>query len=117
MTTPTAATQAPRPELPGADVPLLAYYRAIERASDGMLVATLARDWDRLVRLEGACAVLISQLQHAARTGPRLEGEAAREKRRIMQHILGNDAQIRRLAEPWLDDLDRLLAAAPRATH
>lgn len=98
--------------------PLLGYYQALERASDDMLAAARDGDWDRVMRLEGACAVLISQLKHAAHGQPRLDAEQAREKRRLMQHILANDAQIRRLAEPWLDDLDRLLAvSSPRAMH
>jgi len=34
-----------------------------------------------------------------------------------MQRILVNDAEIRQLAEPWLDDLDDLLAARPKTIH
>ena len=34
-----------------------------------------------------------------------------------MQRILLNDAEIRQLAEPWLDDLDQLLAARNRTIH
>nr|WP_119157498.1 flagellar protein FliT [Caldimonas tepidiphila] len=96
---------------------LLAYYEAIGRASDEMLAAAQTGDWDRVMRLEGACAVLISQLKHAAHGQSQLNAEQSREKRRIMQRILANDAKVRQLAEPWLDDLDRLMAAAPRALH
>ena len=95
---------------------LLGYYQAIERASSEMLCAAREGDWDRVVRLEGACAVLISQLKHAAAQAS-LDREETREKRRIMQRILQNDAQIRLLSEPWLDDLDRILAASPRTVH
>ena len=35
---------------------------------------------------------------------------AAKAKSRIMQRILVNDAEIRHLAEPWLQDLDDTLA-------
>jgi flagellar protein FliT len=31
-----------------------------------------------------------------------------------MQRILLNDAEIRHLAEPWLEDLDKLMAGQPR---
>ena len=34
-----------------------------------------------------------------------------------MQRILVNDAQIRQLAEPWLDDLNDLLACRPVTIH
>ena len=34
-----------------------------------------------------------------------------------MQRILVNDAEIRTLAEPWLEDLDHLLAGRSRTVH
>jgi flagellar protein FliT len=34
-----------------------------------------------------------------------------------MQRILVNDAEIRQLAEPWLDDLDALLVGRPKTVH
>jgi flagellar protein FliT len=92
---------------------LLQYYEAIETASHEMLEAARAGDWDRVVKLEGACAVLISQLKHAAQQGD-LGTEEQQLKSRIMQRILLNDAEIRYLAEPWLEDLDQMLAGKPR---
>lgn len=95
---------------------LLNYYEAIERASHDMLEAARTGNWDEVVKLEGACAVLISQLKHAASQRP-LEAEEAQLKTRIMQRILVNDAEIRSLAEPWLDDLDDLLRGRPKTVH
>ena len=89
---------------------LLSYYEAIERASHDMLCAARGGNWDEVVKLEGACAVLISQLKHAANSQD-LGSTEAQLKSRIMQRILLNDAEIRVLAEPWLDDLDRIMAA------
>ena len=108
-----AALHAPLDATPA----LLAYYRAIEQASDEMLGAARAGDWDRVLRLEGACAVLISQLKHAAGLCAPLQAEDSRAKRRIMQRILHNDAQIRCLAEPRLDDLARLLGGTKPVLH
>ena len=96
--------------------PLLHYYEAIERASADMLEAARNGNWDAVVKLEGACALLISQLKHAA-AKHRLEPEAAQLKSRIMQRILLNDAEIRLLAEPWLEDLDKVLAGRPKTLH
>ena len=45
---------------------LLGYYQAIESASQDMLQAARTGDWDTVVKLEGACAVLIAQLKHAS---------------------------------------------------
>ena len=95
---------------------LLQYYEAIETASREMLEAARLGDWDRVVKLEGACAVLISQLKHAAGEA-QLEGDAVRAKARIMQRILLNDAEIRHLAEPWLEDLDNMMNGRPKTLH
>ena len=38
-------------------------YQALEDASARMLQAAQADDWDRVVELEGACAVLIERLR------------------------------------------------------
>jgi flagellar protein FliT len=105
--------------MPGAlpmNAALLNYYEAIERASMDMLEAARTGNWDQVVKLEGACAVLISQLRSAAVQSP-LGSEEMQLKSRIMQRILVNDAEIRQLAEPWLDDLDQILAGRPATLH
>lgn len=96
--------------------PLLNYYEAIEQASQDMLDAARSGNWDHVVKLEGACALLISQLKNAAAKQP-LGAEEAQLKSRIMQRILVNDAEIRHLAEPWLEQLDDILAARPKTLH
>ena len=95
---------------------LLQYYHAIEKASQDMLKAARQGDWDQVLKLEGACAVLISQLKHNA-AGKTMGEDEAQFKARIMQRILVNDAEIRQLAEPWLEELDDLLAARPKTLH
>jgi flagellar protein FliT len=87
---------------------LLDYYKAIENASQKMLEAAQTENWDQVVRLEGACAVLIAQLRSKSRT-LELAPEERKEKVRIMQRILRTDAEIRCLAEPWLNDLALLM--------
>ncbi len=96
--------------------PLLNYYEAIEQASQDMLDAARTGNWDHVVKLEGACALLISQLKNAAARQP-LGADEAQLKSRIMQRILVNDAEIRHLAEPWLEQLDDILAARPKTLH
>jgi flagellar protein FliT len=121
------------------DPQLLNYYEAIEKASADMLAAARAGHWDEVVRLEGACVLLISQLkteamrrddqadqadplESAAALRQRLqrspeEENAAGVKSRIMQRILVNDAEIRQLAEPWLQDLDDTLSGRRQVMH
>ena len=95
---------------------LLNYYEAIEKASADMLEAARSGNWDTVVKLEGACAVLIAQLKNAAQSN-QLQQNEAKEKSRIMQRILLNDAEIRHLAEPWLEDLDHMLGGRPAMLH
>ena len=95
---------------------LLNYYQAIEQASQDMLEAARGGKWDEVVKLEGACAVLIAQLKSTAVEHP-LPPDEAQLKSRLMQRILLNDAEIRQLAEPWLEDLDDLLAGRSKTLH
>ena len=98
------------------DAQLLSYYEAIESASVDMLAAARAGNWDEVVKLEGACALLINQLKQAAATSE-LGADERQLKTRIMKRILVNDAEVRTLAEPWLEDLDQLLAGRPKMLH
>ena len=106
------------------DPQLLNYFEAIERASADMLNAARAGNWDEVVKLEGACVLLISRLKNAAQVRPHEDRqpdprtiEAARAKSRIMQRILVNDAEIRQLAEPWLQELDDTLSGRRQTMH
>ena len=95
---------------------LIDYYKSIEESSLKMLDAAKSQNWDLVVRCEGACAVLIEQLRVLSRS-EQLLPELRGEKARIMQRILFNDAQIRYLAEPWLEHLDEHSAECPQFLH
>jgi flagellar protein FliT len=60
--------------------------------------------------------LLIAQLKQAAHEQS-LAAEEAKHKNRIMQRILVNDAEIRQLAEPWLEELDLMMTGRPRMLH
>ena len=93
---------------------LIDYYKAIENTSVRMVEAARCENWDEVVRLEGACAVLIEQLRHESRTQV-LSATQRAEKNRIMLSILRHDAQIRSLAEPMLDSLELAWTDLPAA--
>ena len=95
---------------------LLSYYEAIEKASADMLDAARTGNWDYVIKLESACVLLISQLKNAAR-GSALSGDECLLKSRIMKRVLGNDAEIRHLAEPWIDDLDQRIGGRATTLH
>lgn len=95
---------------------LIDYYKAIESSSARMLEAARLKDWDEVMRCEGACAVLIEQLRYQSRQ-QQLEPEQRKEKARIMQRILRNDAQIRILAEPWMAQFEQRFEGQPQVMH
>ena len=95
---------------------LIDYYKAIEDSSLKMLNAAKSEDWEQVVRFEGACAVLIEQLRARASSEELLPTERT-EKTRIMQRILHNDAQIRYLAEPWLDHCEQAFDGQRQFLH
>lgn len=86
---------------------LLDYYKAIEAKSAEMLSAAMQQDWDGVLECEKSCAVLIGELRIQS-LEVQLTAAQRKEKTRIMQSILRNDAQIRVLAEPWLATLEHL---------
>ena len=91
---------------PDHELQLLNYYEAIERASDDMLEAARAGNWDEVVKLEGACAVLITQLKHAAARQAPLAGRRAPAQ---VAHHAAHPGQRRRDPPPR-----RALAGGPR---
>lgn len=95
---------------------LMDFYRAIEDTSAKMLEAARDKDWEGVVRYEGACAVLIEQLRFQSQE-QQLLPDQRREKARIMQRILRNDAQIRTLAEPWLAQVEHMFDGQSQALH
>ncbi len=95
---------------------LIDFYRAIEESSAKMLQAAQNKDWEGVARYEGTCAVLIEQLRLKAQDEP-LAPEQRKEKARIMQRILRNDAQIRTLAEPWLAQFEHMFDGQPHVMH
>jgi len=86
---------------------LLDYYKAIEAKSAEMLAAAMQQNWGCVVECEKSCAVLIGELRVQSQELV-LTPAQRKEKTRIMQSILRNDAQIRVLAEPWLATLEHL---------
>lgn len=84
---------------------LIDCYKAIEGGSLRMLAAAHAGDWPGVAQIESDCAALIQNLKRQSRQSGQ---EAAlllpdrQEKQRILQRILGVDAQIRCLVEVGL---------------
>lgn len=101
---------------------LIDCYKAIEGDSLRMLAAAHAGDWHGVAQIESDCAALIQNLKRQWRQ----EGHQAsllpperQEKQRILQRILGVDAQIRCLVEAGLLVAagDAMVNANPKVLH
>jgi len=90
---------------------MLAYYKSVETASDAMLAAARCRDWDALVAAEQRCAAVIALLK-AADAEARLTRTELSRKAQIIRRVLAQDAEIRRLLDPRMHELEQLLNAA-----
>jgi flagellar protein FliT len=104
---------------PIAPSALLRCYAALDGASQEMLEAARAGDWDDVCRLEGACAVLIARLQEIGNADA-LPAHEQPERMRILRRIVERDAEIRRLCEPlpaWLDAAGRTVVTGPVTLH
>jgi flagellar protein FliT len=89
----------------------LARYERIARLTGQMLAAARASQWDRLTALEQECSALFAPLiAEQDRAGP-VSVEYQRCKAELIRHILADDAKIRLLVEPRLEDLAALLCA------
>lgn len=88
--------------------PLIDYYRAIETTSSSMLESAKLGAWEAVIQSESVCAILISQLRDHSHSQT-LSVEDRKEKHRIMLQIVRNDAQIRSMTDPWLDELEKVM--------
>lgn len=94
--------------------PLIERYQDVALLSREMLAAAHREDWGEVARLAAACQSLIVHLKQAAMTEP-LGAEEQKRRFELLSTILHDDAQIRACAEPWLRELERLLAIPRRS--
>lgn len=90
---------------------IMCHYQALEKASQAMLQAAQAGDWDGVRQFEERCGEVIARLRVLKMAQP-LSPQERPERLRILRSILANDAEVRRLAQPLPGVLDA--AASPR---
>lgn len=95
----------PAPRVGGG---LLEHYLGIASSSRAMVEAARAKDWQRVSRLERQCLRQVHRLKLAAKVQSLAPNEQ-RMRVQLLRKILADDAEIRRLAEPWLVELEHLL--------
>lgn len=91
---------------------IIGAYHALEGASQEMLQAARAGDWDSVRRLEGVCAQLIARLELRKQAAPPLAAheQPERLRLRLLRSLLAKDVQIRRIAQPLPACIDPLPA-------
>ncbi|MGQ0509187.1 MAG: flagellar protein FliT [Betaproteobacteria bacterium] len=94
-------------------VDALARYEEVALASNGMLEAARASDWDMLLERESRCAALIEALR-AEEVRHELDERGLARKAAIIRRLLADDAEIRRLTQPWLRSLEQMLSASTK---
>jgi flagellar protein FliT len=89
----------------------LSHYESVAAASGAMLEAARRQDWDGLAEAERRCAAVIAVLK-ASEAEARLDEADRPRKAEIIRRVLADDAEIRRLLDPRMQELERLLNAA-----
>jgi flagellar protein FliT len=91
-----------------SDDQILLTYESISRVTKQMLAAARGGDWDALVRLERDCSAHFARLFSGEDERPR-SAEFQSRKAQLIRSVLDDDARIRLLVEPWLEQLSALL--------
>lgn len=91
----------------------LAMYESMSTISEQMAEAAAACDWDRLVTLEKDCAGLARHLENNVEPMRLSDAERAR-KMDLIRGILAKDAEVRRHAEPWMEQVRQFLGGGAR---
>lgn len=87
---------------------VIATYERIRDFTSQMLEAARHSDWDRLTSVERECRTLVDTLV-SSEGGLRLSTPLQRRKVEIIRQVLADDAEIRKLTEPWMTQLEQLL--------
>ena len=88
-------------------------YERMSGLSAQMAEAARANDWDRLTALEKDCAGLARHLEARPESQPLAHAERQR-KLALIHRILDDDAEVRRHAEPWMEQVRQFLGGGAR---
>ena len=91
---------------------IIGTYENILAITAQMLDAARAADWDLLVKREQTCRDLVESLMSGRiDNNIVLEPPVRKRKVEIIRKVLADDAEIRNLAEPWMQRLQHLLTS------
>jgi flagellar protein FliT len=92
----------------------LEIYEEMSALSSRMVEAARASDWDNLIELEKSVSSLRNMLMAEEDPNGSLTPEESLRKATIIQHILDDDAEIRRHTEPWMEQLRAYLSSGSK---
>lgn len=87
----------------------MAAYESVLAISARMREAAQRADWDGLVALEAQCRAAVAPLMALGEDLPRLTPAQQARKGDIIRHVLADDAEIRLITEPWMNELEGLI--------
>jgi flagellar protein FliT len=87
---------------------VLSMYENLAGLTAQMSLAAQVGDWNTLSGLEKQCA---SQASAVATGVPALSGAPRMRKIDLLKQIMANDRAIRDVTEPWMHQLDNVMAA------
>lgn len=91
-------------------------YEFIAQLTSEMLAAARAGCWEQLIGIETGCREIFERLIAEEESTPRQHPpEVISRKAALIRQILADDAAIRRIVEPRLDELDRWLGGSSRS--
>lgn len=97
----------------------LAMYEKMSDASQRMVSAAQANNWDLLGEIEREVASMRDELIARDRSNPlgtaMLSEAERRHKAELIKKMLANDREIRRHTEPWMDSVKKMLGGASRS--
>ncbi len=91
-------------------------YRRMADASARMLSAAKRDDWNEVCAIEKECARLIAELIDIGDLSPK-DPALRQEKLELVRRVLADDAAIRLLSQPWLQNLDAMLRSPATAAR
>lgn len=95
---------------------LMSLYQTMASLSEQMVLSAQEGDWDQVTETEQKVAQIAADL--SARPTPAPRDEADRTQRVVLlKQMLRNDAIVRELAQPWLQELSRILKNGQPSLH
>jgi flagellar protein FliT len=88
---------------------LIATYERILEVTGRMLEAARNDDWDRLTELERNCKAEVGRLIAQGDRAAELPDDLRARKAQIVRDVLADDAEIRRLTDPWMAQLEQMI--------